>query len=105
MNFSQKVYRLAKEIPKGKVATYKSIAEKLGTKAYRAVGQALKRNKNTGGVPCFRVVKSNGEAGGYCGSDKRNIRKKIKKLRAEGVEIKDNKIVNLKKYLYQFHKP
>ena len=36
----------SKKIPKGKVSTYKWIAEKLNTKAYQAVGNAIHKNKN-----------------------------------------------------------
>ena len=56
MNFNEKVWQLTKKIPKGKVTTYKLIAQKLKTKAYRAVGQALKRNPHAPKVPCHRVV-------------------------------------------------
>ena len=46
--FYQKVYGLCRKVPKGKVTTYKILAEKLGTKAYRAVGAAM--NKNPYGI-------------------------------------------------------
>jgi len=48
-------------------------------------------------VPCHRVVKTNGEVGGFEGGTK----KKIAMLKKEGVEIKDSKI-DLKKFLYKF---
>ncbi len=103
MNFADKVYALCKRIPKGKVSTYKEIGRALGGKGqvYRAVGRALKENKDPASIPCFRVVKSNGEIGGYGGSAPQNIQRKIKKLKAEGIEIKNNKI-DLKKYLFKF---
>ena len=53
------------EVPKGKVTTYRELAHALGTKAYRAVGQAMNRNPQLVSVPCHRVIKSNGEVGGY----------------------------------------
>ena len=65
MKFSKKVFNLTKRIPKGRVTTYKIIAEKLKTKAYRAVGTALHKNKKPIIIPCHRVVNSNGFAGGY----------------------------------------
>ena len=95
MNFSEKVYSLCRKIPKGKVTTYKMIAHKLRTKAYRAVGSALRKNKDRG-VPCHRVVCSDGSIGGYKG--KKNSKEKIRLLRKEGVEIKKGKI-DLSKYL------
>ena len=51
MNFSEKVYKLCKKIPKGKISTYKIIANKLNTKAYRAVGNALNKNPYAPIVP------------------------------------------------------
>jgi O6-methylguanine-DNA--protein-cysteine methyltransferase len=39
-------------------------------------------------VPCHRVIKSNGEIGGYSGSDPKNIKKKIGLLRKEGCRLK-----------------
>jgi methylated-DNA-[protein]-cysteine S-methyltransferase len=41
-------------------------------------------------VPCHRVVKSNGELGGFAD----DIAVKIKRLQKEGVLVKDGKIVN-----------
>jgi len=98
MKFNEKVWNLTKKIPKGKITTYKIIAEKLNTKAYRAVGQALKKNTKPIIIPCHRVVNSDGTLGGYMGN---KIIKKIKLLKKEGIEIKDKKI-NLKKYLFEF---
>ncbi len=98
MNFAQKVLQLTKRIPRGKVTTYKEIARELNSKAYRAVGTALKNNKNPIKIPCHRVINSDGSVGGYSG--KKNSKKKIKLLLKEGVKIKNNKIE--KKYLYRF---
>jgi methylated-DNA-[protein]-cysteine S-methyltransferase len=100
---TEKVYTLVKKIPKGKVTTYKSLAEKLNTKAYRAIGQILSKNKdhflNNNKIPCHRVIKSNGELGGFLGE--KTSKEKRKLLIKEGVEIKNNKI-DLKKYLQEF---
>ena len=98
MSFSERVYSLTKKIPKGKVSTYKLIADKLGTRAYRAVGTALKKNPYAK-VPCHRVVNSNGVVGGFRGV--KNNKEKARLLRKEGVEIKDNKI-DLKNCLFRF---
>ena len=93
LTFSQKCYKLLKKIPKGKVSTYKWIAEKLNTKAYQAVGNAIHKNKNLMIIPCYKVINNNGCLGGYS----KGINKKIKLLKNEGIEIKNNKI-DLKKY-------
>lgn len=97
-NFQKKVYSLTKKIPKGKVSTYKIIGEKLGKKGqiYRAVGVALKKNKNKK-VPCHRVICSSG----FVGNFNRGIKQKIQLLKKEGIIIKNNKI-DLKEYLFRF---
>ena len=96
-NFQKKVYSLLREIPKGRITTYKLIAERLGTKAYRAVGLACAKNPYAPHVPCHRVVKSNGYLGGYSGG----LSKKIALLRNEGIEIRDNNIQEMERYLYR----
>ncbi|MFA6427643.1 MAG: MGMT family protein [Candidatus Magasanikbacteria bacterium] len=94
LKFSDRVYRIIKRVPKGKVTTYMAIARSLGNpKSSRAVGNALHTNPNLVHIPCHRVVRSNGEIGGYAGGQK----KKIVLLRREGVEVKNNK-VDLHKY-------
>ena len=97
MDFKEKCYTLVKKIPKGKITTYKEIANALGTKGYRAVGNILNKNPNLITVPCHRVVKSNGEIGGYAGG----MEKKIELLKSEGIPIKDNKVVNFEKYFFK----
>lgn len=99
MNFSKKCYKLLEKIPKGKVTTYKMIARALRTKAYRAVGNAMKRNPYAPKIPCHRVVCSDGSIGGYS----RGVNKKIKLLKSEGVEIKNSK-VDLERFGWFFKK-
>ena len=96
--FDQRCYDLLLQIPKGKVTTYREIAHALGTKAYRAVGQAMNRNPNLVEVPCHRVVKSNGEVGAYVTGSCR----KLELLRQEGVGVSEDGQVDLSKYLYVF---
>ena len=44
MDFEERVWKLMERIPKGRVTTYSRIAKKLDSKAYRAVGNACRRN-------------------------------------------------------------
>ncbi|MAG08535.1 cysteine methyltransferase [Candidatus Woesearchaeota archaeon] len=97
-NLRNKVLKLTSGIPKGNITTYKILAEKLGTKAYRAVGTALKNNPTPIIIPCHRVVKSNGELGEFSSK----VYKKEDLLREEGIEIKNNRIVDFKEKLYRF---
>tara|TARA_Y100001935_G_C17012408_1_gene363650 strand:+ start:183 stop:431 length:249 start_codon:yes stop_codon:yes gene_type:complete len=65
MTFREKVFEVVKGIPEGSVMTYKEVAEKIGhPKAYRAVGNVLHTNYDSH-IPCHRVIRSDGAAGGY----------------------------------------
>ncbi|MCM8766309.1 MAG: MGMT family protein [Candidatus Omnitrophica bacterium] len=78
--FQKKVYSVVKKIPCGEVRTYKWVAEKIGKPyAYRAVGQALKRNPYLGVIPCHRVIRSDGKLGGYS----QGLKKKLFLLKKE----------------------
>jgi len=95
--FQYRVLELTSKIPRGKVTTYKEIARALGKpKAYRAVARALAENPYPIKIPCHRVVRSNGEIGGYAAGN----RKKVKLLTCEGIEIKGNKVL-LSKYMFK----
>ncbi len=100
MKFNEKVWGLTKKVPKGKVTTYKELAKALNTKAYRAVGGALRKNPYAK-VPCHRVVNSDGGVGSYKG--KINSKEKIRLLEKEGINIKNNQITDFKKRLFVFH--
>lgn len=96
--FSNRVYNAVKKIPRGKVLTYRQVAQKLGDKNLaRAVGNALNKNRDAAprgrrfyGVPCHRVVRADGRVGGF----NRGNAVKIKLLKSEGVKIKNRKIMN-----------
>lgn len=98
MNFQEKCYELLKQIPKGKVTTYKEMARALGNKAYRAVGNAMAANPNPIIVPCHRVVNTDGRVGKFALGQP----KKIELLQNEGIEITDNKVKNLNSVFYSF---
>jgi methylated-DNA-[protein]-cysteine S-methyltransferase len=103
MDFAHKVYSVCKRIPKGKVSTYKEIAKALHTKAYRAVGQALRHNPYAPVVPCHRVVASDGTLGGFNGRKSgAAIQKKIGLLSKEGVKAKEGRILDFEKKLFRF---
>lgn len=97
MGFNERVWELCRKVPKGKVTTYREIAAAMGTKAYRAVGNALNRNPDSSIIPCHRVVGSDGSLVGFA----RGLRKKAELLRKEGIKVKNNKIVDFDKILYR----
>lgn len=83
-SFTQKVYQIVKKIPKGEVLTYKEVATCAGKpKACRAVGNILNKNYDPK-IPCHRVIRSDGKAGGY----NRGAVNKIKILEKEGANLK-----------------
>lgn len=99
-NFQEAVLNLLKQVPKGKVTTYGEIARELtgSVRAARAVGQAVATNPYPVVVPCHRVVRSDGDVGGYS----LGVDKKIRLLSEEGVEIKGRKVLNFEQTLFLF---
>ena len=92
---------MVRQVPKGRVTTYKKIAEALGTKAYRAVGQALRRNPDPKTIPCHRVVASDGSLGGFFGRKTRQaLKEKKRRLEREGVRVKKGRVTELEKIVF-----
>lgn len=93
---TKRIYEAVKKIPKGSVATYGQVAELAGDrKMARAVGNALHKNPDPEGIPCYRVVNSKGELAGAFAFGGEDAQASL--LRADGIEVIDNK-VDLKKY-------
>ncbi len=98
LSFNEAVWQATKRIPKGKVATYGTIARMIKRpRSARAVGNALNRNPYAPVVPCHRVVRSDGSIGGFASGPK----KKIALLTKEGVAIRNNKVAGLSAFLYR----
>lgn len=80
------------EIPEGRVATYGQIARLIGRdKNSRLVGKVLSMAEYYGQYPCHRVVN-------HAGRLVPGWREQAELLREEGVELKENGCVDLKKY-------
>ncbi|NIO44705.1 MAG: cysteine methyltransferase [Candidatus Aenigmarchaeota archaeon] len=88
MNKMRELQILLTKIPKGKVTTYKIVAKKLRIHP-RTAGRLLSKNPYPDKYPCYRVVFSDG----------RVVRKHVKLLRKEGIEIEQGKI-DLKRFLF-----
>ena len=85
------IYEAVSLIPKGKVSTYASIAERIGNrKLARAVGNALHKNPNNNIIPCHRVVNSKGKLSENYAFG--GLMAQRKKLLSEGVCVIDNKV-------------
>lgn len=97
--FEKEVLGMIKKISRGRVTTYAKIARAIGrSKASRAVGNVLHKNPYAPKRPCHRVVKSDGRLGGFA----RGAGKKEQLLEAEGIIVRDNRIQNFNKVLYNF---
>jgi O-6-methylguanine DNA methyltransferase len=90
-SFRERVYEIVRDIPRGRVLTYQAVARLAGSpRAFRAVGNVLNGNPNPGKIPCHRVIRSDGELGGY----KWGKSRKASLLRKEGVILNNWKINN-----------
>ena len=93
---SKRIYEAVKKIPKGMVATYGKVAEVAGDKKMaRAVGNALHKNPDPEGIPCYRVVNAKGELSGEFAFGGLGAQAKL--LEADGIEVIDGK-VDIKRY-------
>ncbi|GAA3596135.1 MGMT family protein [Flavivirga amylovorans] len=98
LNFFDKVYEVAKQIPYGKVTSYGAIAVYLGAaRSARMVGYAM---NGSGGkdVPAHRVVNRKGLLTGKHHFDGTNLMQQL--LESEGVEVIENQIQNLEKVFW-----
>lgn len=64
--FACEVYQIISGVKAGELTTYGQIAKALGrSSSSRAVGNALARNEVSFYIPCHRVVRGDGQLGGY----------------------------------------
>ena len=93
-----KIYEVVKRIPEGRVATYGQVAAVAGNPRWsQIVGYALHVNPDPATIKCHRVVNRFGglsPAFAFGG-----IYAHAELLRAEGVEIREDMTVDLKRYL------
>ena len=93
---TKRIYEAVKRIPRGKVATYGQVAAMAGNpKMARAVGNALHKNPDPEGIPCYRVVNAKGELSGEFAFGGRGAQARL--LEADGIEVRDDR-VDLEKY-------
>lgn len=87
--FAASVYRLVRAIPRGRVATYGTIARTVGRAgAARAVGQAMRRCPP--GLPWHRVVNARGGISPR-GSGSGMLTQRLR-LEAEGVRLRRGRV-------------
>ena len=98
-DFFQKVYKVVKMIPSGRVSTYGLIAKYLGsTKSSRVVGYAMNASHQNSEIPAHRVVNRVGLLTGKYHFSGTNLMKDL--LESEGVKIQNERVVNFKKVVW-----
>lgn len=83
-SFTERVRAVVKNIPTGSVMTYKDVAIAAGNpRAARAVANIMAKNYDPA-VPCHRVIRTDGQLGGY---NRGGTSKKRALLIAEGATL------------------
>ena len=97
--FFEKVYKIVKLIPYGRVTTYGIIANYLGTpRSARMVGWALNSSSMDNSVPAHRVVNRRGLLTGKNHFQGTNLMSQL--LENEGVIVGNDCVLDLEKYLW-----
>lgn len=99
MTTFERIYEQVRRIPRGKVATYGQIAMLAGNPRWaRVVGYALHSNPDPEGIPCYRVVnRLGGLAPAFAFG---GLEVQAERLRADGVEVREDNTVDLERYLW-----
>ncbi|MGN0708680.1 MAG: MGMT family protein [Anaerovoracaceae bacterium] len=94
-DLAYEILSVVEEIPEGRVATYGQIARLIGLdRNARLVGRVLRDSHIYGDYPCHRVVN-------HCGRLAPGWPEQAELLLREGVELKENGCVDLKKYQWK----
>ena len=87
------------KIPPGRVTTYGEVARALGCPHHaRYLGYLLSQNRQLDRYPCYKVVRADGQVGGYAGGNKN----KIKRLQRDGIVAKGQYIKNWSKIFFRY---
>ena len=97
MDLFKNTYDIVRQIPDGMVSTYGAIAKALGDiRASRAVGRMMNQNPDPDNMPCFKIVYSDGKIGGFG----RGIDDKIRRLKDDGINVLNGRIVDFEKVFF-----
>ncbi|TXT64011.1 MAG: Methylated-DNA--protein-cysteine methyltransferase, constitutive [Promethearchaeota archaeon] len=78
--FSRKVIEwILHNISYGKTTNYSEIGKHLNSKAYRAIGNVLRSNPIPLIIPCHRIIKKNGQIGGFMGKERDGWQMELKR--------------------------
>ena len=98
-DFFDKVYKVVRQIPEGKVTSYGAIASYLGAKkSPRLVGWAMNASHGDNSIPAHRVVNRIGLLTGKHHFGGTKVMQQL--LENEGIVIKGDKIQNLEIFFW-----
>jgi methylated-DNA-protein-cysteine methyltransferase related protein len=99
-SFFEKVYKIVRLIPRGRVTSYGAIAEYIGTRgSARMVGWAMNASHTrTIDVPAHRVVNRNGLLTGKHHFSGPKVMQQL--LESEGIEVMDDQVVQFEKLFW-----
>ena len=98
-DFFQKVYKVVKMIPSGRVSTYGLIAKYLGSeKSSRVVGYAINASHQNSDIPAHRVVNRLGILTGKHHFSGTTLMKNL--LESEGITVKNDQVMNFKNLVW-----
>ena len=99
LNFFNKVYEVARQIPFGRVTSYGAIATYIGAaRSARMVGYAMNGSHNMIDIPAHRVVNRKGLLTGKQHFDGTNLMQQL--LESEGIAVIDNQIQDFDKVFW-----
>ena len=99
MNTFERIYDVVKKIPKGKVASYGTVAAMAGNPRWaRVVGYALHVNPEPGVIPCHRVVTKNGALSPAFAFGGENMQRIL--LSEEGIDFLPDGSVDMKRFAW-----
>ncbi len=97
MSVFNQIYDVVQKIPKGKVATYGTVARMAGNPRWsRVVGYALHVNPAPGIIPCHRVVNREGKTAATFAFGGGDIQRQM--LEQEGIVFESDGHIDLSKY-------
>lgn len=97
IGFFERVYRLVRRVPPGKVTSYGAIARMLDhPHAARTVGWALHSMPEGSDVPWWRVINSQGRISTSCREHAADVQRAL--LEAEGIEFDEYGYVDWERF-------
>jgi methylated-DNA-protein-cysteine methyltransferase related protein len=98
-NFFERVYRVVKQIPSGRVTSYGAIARFLGSaQSARMVGWAMNKASQMEDVPAHRVVNRKGLLTGKHHFPGTFVMQQL--LEEEGLIVKEDQVLNFQRFFW-----